>query len=619
MSFFREALSEFLSRDCPVSCTENAILQAIVAKVHYAEWGTGKNRLVLIRLSRPVQMRDEVFLGNLLLNSFLGRTAAVGLENAAGPGRCLNLASDIESYFYLVRTDKSLDELAAAAKEAWLASLPSLYFDMPDQKRGLFGSLVNRLNSYRASFIQPFPLMVVPKAWARRMEMEVRRYLMKAIQAEWPDSVANILANIAFFYGTDGYEVQSPVEFLVRLVTRHSILNGPDLARAVNLPDGYDFSGSGAKDLIAKLIKENAFYADEMGRMLTELLQAFGKSIDSGSLDWLMPYHTRKGTMLDLPPEEVLDEVLRDTVIGGRVCSASSLSSSHLCRMCGIREARLEGATIISNDSFTRFHNQEIHGKDGRLCITCALCAYLHIGLTGTATPVKGPVPKRENVVFFYSDLSLKELLDLKDRIAEEIERWQTSKSVSSEGESPLQKAARASRLERELEAILKGTDVSQVHIFPLGIGASPLNVILLPESFYLESKRFQKSRYVVSHILLWLREHLGANSSLFFNSLPDLSRWGLDSSQLMVVNGSPIDPESEYNRLEYLREIVWSLSRHRIKEGLKYRMVVAERMEQDPFGTFSHLIRENLDSLSISAAADVCNKLYALREVLSG
>src|SRR5271157_812528 len=85
------------------------------------------SHLALVRLFSPVVRREEIFLGNVLLNDFLSKALIRAVEQG-NQGQMALLANDLESYYYLYHGKSSLETISNHFRREVSSSLPDLYF-----------------------------------------------------------------------------------------------------------------------------------------------------------------------------------------------------------------------------------------------------------------------------------------------------------------------------------------------------------------------------------------------------------------------------------------------------------------------------------------------------------
>ena len=122
-AFLAQVANEILDRWGKAETIGGGTIASLVAD-GAAYWEQGLpdgSRLALIRLFSPVVRREEVFLGNVLLNDFLSKALVRAVEQK-GLGRMALLANDLESYYYLYHGRAVLEEVAEAFQQEVLDS-----------------------------------------------------------------------------------------------------------------------------------------------------------------------------------------------------------------------------------------------------------------------------------------------------------------------------------------------------------------------------------------------------------------------------------------------------------------------------------------------------------------
>ncbi len=205
-----------------------------------------KRRLLLVRLTSPVTMRQEVLLGNILFNDFLNKSVVHAVVEAE-LGEILPITNDLENAYYLILTQSDLAAISQAIQDYIMAHLPDLFFGDEDAEHGIHGSL-ETMFSFSSSFYEPFPVFAVPDALSEQMEAKVRQLLFNLIETQPLAShrtrgntmrqhptlaFRTIQAGMAFFYGRDGNETQSHPELMARAVTTYGILSLEELVEAL--------------------------------------------------------------------------------------------------------------------------------------------------------------------------------------------------------------------------------------------------------------------------------------------------------------------------------------------------------------------------------------------------
>jgi hypothetical protein len=523
--------------------------------------------------------------------------------------------NDLSSYNFLVFTAIPLEEIIKKVKKGWIDGFKDLYFSDPPlderekyERKGCYGQFSEMLQNYYKSNIQPFPLMIVPMEYARELEKRIRSYLFNLLESgDWQNQIANFTANFSFFYGqTSGGtgDVQSCPNFLRRLVSEYHVIEPQEMIKAFILPERTDFDDPETKNLIqSKLFQkgENVYYPDGLKEVFEKALQHFANSIeDSGEdqvSDWLFRYHREKRVFLDLTPEMLLDHLVSGVTIGGRSVSVIQTQPvGESCLLCGCYPAILQGATILGSDSFSKFHNHSVNRgtNEKRICLNCALYAYLNIKLSGSKGAGMGQIPRQGNVVFHYGFYTSSEMEGMVSRFGEEAGRVFKPKSdlkmetgVLFEGlESDIKNL-----LLENMRSMARGNDGGEAHLFPIDFGTRQLILFILPGLNDDVQKRFNKNWYAALQMLSWLTEVGGEEGPYYYLSLPD-PRQVIREKSVLVVNGKEFPTSSQLRRHSLYMQIVPELSESRSKDGFKHQMMVAERVGADPLGQLSNELR---------------------------
>ncbi len=213
-------------------------------------------RLSFMRFFSPVVQREEVFLGNVLVNAFLSKAFARAVTEEES-SKVELVANDLESYYFLVRATSDVTQLVDKLRSEVERSLPDLFFGEQDQARGVYGSLETMLDFTKAN-VEPFPVFIMPQSYEERLEVTARESLLHKIEKSSLDrNPTSIMANLAFFYSHDGTEMQSPYLLLGRLASRYGILDADELRRALVLEDGTELTDeSSVKAIIEDSLKQ---------------------------------------------------------------------------------------------------------------------------------------------------------------------------------------------------------------------------------------------------------------------------------------------------------------------------------------------------------------------------
>jgi hypothetical protein len=237
LDIVRQQAEEALRRlDCHGIVSGEYVAESVLHQAAYWEKPIANGEtLVFVRFCSPVVEREEVFLGNILFNAFLSKAFFRAIVNRK-LGSIEPVANDLQSYYFLLRTASDIGQLENAFRAEVGRSLPDLFFGEQNEERGIYGSLERMLDFDKAN-VEPFPVFIMPRVYADRLERAVRVSLLRKIdKTSLARNPTSIMANLAFFYSHDGPEMQSPAKFLGRLAFQHSIVPQEELEKALTIP-----------------------------------------------------------------------------------------------------------------------------------------------------------------------------------------------------------------------------------------------------------------------------------------------------------------------------------------------------------------------------------------------
>lgn len=409
----------------PVELAEAVLRQT----VYWDKVLSNGDHLLFIRLFCPIISRQEVFLGNVLLNAFLSKAFARCVSGETG-NRIQPIANDLQNFYFLVRTRADLPRLVSMFRAEIEEGLPNLFFGEPNEEVGIYGDLAGMF-TFRASNIGPFPVYAVPQFLEKQLEKAVRRELGRLLQAATftEKSLRTVLAALAFFYGrTSGGsgDAQSFAYFVDHLVNDPSydgLLTVEDAKRAFNVEEVN-------KPAIKQSVDSRRYSTEELRVLLSALLTKFATTIDEGSEKWLMGY-LRKGNskFLSISSAGYVDSILVGTQVGYSLLTQDVSSGEVVCRICNSGSVALADSYVVTGLTSFKFHNQSIRNRAEKICMRCSLHSYLAQKLLGTMMlPVGGKlpqVPKTCNLIFHYgrhSDTEVAELIGQIDRLRKLVE-----------------------------------------------------------------------------------------------------------------------------------------------------------------------------------------------------
>jgi hypothetical protein len=419
---------------------EEAAKSIVQQTVYWDRTLKSGGKLLFLRFFSPVVQREEVFLGNILFNNFLGKTFTRAIVDN-GLGQAELVANDLENYYFLIRTTSNLAQLADTFRIEVEHSLSDLFFGEQDEAKGIYGDLSRMFVFYKTDF-EPFPIYAVPEFLAPILEKAVRKELNRLLRpALFPNRVKTVLATLAFFYGrTSGGQgdAQSPSNFINHLVNDKDydgLLKPEKVRKAFNVT-AID------KSSIKKSIDDGTYAGEELRKLLSELAQTFQDSIDKGSTKWLMGFLYKDQKFLTLSEVEYLNEILAFTQVGPFMTVSKTYSklntTAFRCTVCGASPSQTKSSMVVMGIAAFDRHNQSVRQPKKeipRICVRCGLYSYLGQKLLGTqiqsigGTPPKLPqLPKNYNLIFHYGkhdDSQIDELIQKIDLIWERVQTHQ--------------------------------------------------------------------------------------------------------------------------------------------------------------------------------------------------
>jgi len=588
------------------------------------------SHLALIRLFSPVVRREEVFLGNVLLNDFLSKTLSRVVEQK-GLGRMALLANDLESYYCLYQGRAALQEVAEGFQQEVLTSLPALYLGDEDPGRGIYGDVGRMLTFYKSN-IEPFPAFSVPRFLLPELLGKVNEKLRQLVR----DSGTNIniiLAILSFFYARDGAEMQSFHAFLRRAM--NDGLLAADAVRAVfALNPGEDFD----KDVFTERKKSQVIDRAQLQVAIEGFLSNVEQQLAKGPAENLAANLASK--MLALSTERMAGVLVQGVQLGFlSLGGRQEKEGGWPCRFCGADAAIIVEKNITAGFGAGRFYNQSPKQQpfEQALCGRCGISSYLMTKLLGmhSARPQpKGkdfPVPKQYNLVFHYGHhdeaetqrlaAMIDDLFDLigsfrqraqeekrffsVEYIREEVAKRAAERQAAGEVPSSEEEAFAALIADDAMAPGLETlghmrTDV-QAQVLPLGVGHYRLLVFVLPqlqpgskEGLDFVQRRFSRSRLAAFTLLALLRKLCGCDGPYYFQSVPTLAPGCFDANTF-YVQGKAENADEALRRYSAIVNFARRVAKYREGHSLLADWILlAERLEEDPLGMVSDILRDS-------------------------
>lgn len=620
------------------------------------------DKLLFVRFFSPITQREEVFLGNILFNAFLCKSFSCAVKESR-LGSAELVANDLENFYFLIRTDSDIKELVDVFVNEVIHNLPDLFFGELDEERGVYGDL-ERMFAFRKSDFEPFPVYAMPQFLAPHLEKAVRRELRKLLKdAVFHNRLRTVFATLAFFYGrTSGSrgDTQSFSNFIDHLVNDadyDGLLIADDVKKAFNI-------SAVNKTNIKESIDKETYNTEGLRMLLSNLSEAFQSSIDSGSAKWLMGFLHKNGKFLNISPTEYISSLLMNAQLGYQLFPKSVAGKNFLCRICNTIQAEVEDRYVTIGLNAFRFNNQSVRQQSEKICVRCALYAYLAQKLLGTEMISAGgklpQVPKTYNLIFHYGKHDSNEIEQLVQRIdliwdlvqiheeAEQIRR-EVSKQVKSLQDKLKQIKGEGTRQKREQELTQRQAELQQAqekvsaledqilqvypwikdlggssvpsenpsldtlasiqlsesrierHILGLGMGGYRMILFVLPQirppygakEHDFAQRRFSNSRVTVSAMLAFLRQLCGCDGPFYYQSLPTLTPSAFQPDTF-YIRDEPIHVERAQKEYEAVTQLAWRLIWQSGSDGFVRKVILAEKLLEDPLGTFSAIMRDS-------------------------
>lgn len=593
--------------------------------------GDGR-QLHLLRIHAPLAVREEVFLGNMLLNDFLFKSLPASAKKV-GVSKCTMVMADLESAYFLMCGELNLNHLQEAYLTVLEERLPDLYFASEDLEQGFHGSLDRMLTFYKAN-IEPFPIFALPAELLPDLLQHVGIWLRTVSGKEGvraladvshiPDQVAEsrrinvILAVLSFFFARDGTEMQSFYGFLDNAM-EDSRLSSDTIFEAFRVAPGQEFS----KKYFNKIKGDPE--AIEFGALhlaITDFLERFETERAAGNFDLNQYYQANK--MMPTNLRVVATQLVNGMQLGYTTITPDGESQAENklpCRLCGYDAAVIQECHIIGGVNTGKRFNQSVKKLSEPFCVRCATSSYLVTKRLGVQFDGGFPIPNLYNIVFHYGvheDQEIRVLQRQMDHMLETADlrraEYPTRKLLEDLGEirrqSLINEDSNAENLIESLLADFNFLEASRdvaaqmvktvtTQVISLGDGPYRLFVFVLPqlrpgskESIDYVQKRFSASRLAAYTLLALLRGLCGCYGPYYFQSLPRVSETRTDDDVFYVQN-RPESASEVIRRYGAVVEFARQVCRYRTGNSLLADWILlAERVLEDPLSVFSEVLR---------------------------
>lgn len=636
--FITNAVSETLQKwNLEGSASTNKIATLIADGTAYWELTLPDgSHLALVRLFFPVIRREEIFLGNVLLNDFLSKAL---LRAAGANASAALLANDLESYYYLFRGCSSLEEIGKSFRQEVAHSLPELYLGDEAPDRGIHGDLDRMLTFYKSN-IEPFPAFSLPRPLLPHLLAKANGTIRR-VALDKETNINVLLSILCFLYARNGAEMQSVHAFLNRAM-REGLLCKEKMCEAFSLNQEEELD----KETFMERKKGEVIDRSKLHDCIEEFLRRIEAEIAQGHANTEEVASNLAEKMLASSVDQVADALLSAVQIGFlpllKAGDKKPISSGRdlPCRFCGADGAVIVEKNITGGFGAGRFHNQSSKGDpfEEALCIRCGISSYLATKLLGmhSAKPQPKskdyPVSKQYNIVFHYGRHDAAEVLQLQNVIDDimdlisEFRRSAMAKKRPFSLESLKDELANrtAQRLAQESSESLSPEDAlaaliaedetvpgleilaqtpldERAQILPLGLSDYRLLVFVLPrlqhgpkEGLDFVNHRLSRSRLAAFTLLALLRKLCGCDGPYYYQSVPSLSP-GSFNENTFYVRGRAENADDVIRRYSAIVNFARKVSKYRDGHSLLADWILlAERLEEEPLETFSDILRRS-------------------------
>ena len=589
--------------------------------------------IALIRLFSPVVRREEIFLGSVLLNDFFSKALIRAVEHG-NQGQMVLLANDLDSYYYLYHGRASLESIRDLFLQEISSSLPELYFGDEDPDRGIYGDISRMLTFYKSN-IEPYPAFSVPRVLLPQLLQKANEALRRLASDE-ETNINVVFAVLSFFYARNGAEMQSVHAFLKRSMDE-GLLPADKIRAVFALGQDDDFEKETfmerKKGAVIDRLRLQEVVEDFLVRAETDIVQGRADSLASNLAE----------KMPDLSLDQIADSLQSGVQLGflsmGGMAVEEEMGCRLPCRFCGSDAAIIQEKNITAGFGAGRFCNQSSKREpfEDALCGRCGISSYLVTKLLGmhNAKPQPKskdyPVSKQYNIVFHYGRHNQAEVLQLRDTIddifdlvgefrkkaieekhpfsleyvKEEISRRAAERQAEDKGIPTPEDALAALIAEDD---VVPGLDIlahtpqeERAQVLALGSGDYRLLVFILPrlqpgreEALDFVNHRLSRSRLAAFTLLALLRKLCGCDGPYYFQSVPILRPGGFNPDTFYVL-GRAENASEAIRHYSAIVNFARKVSKYRDGHSLAADWILlAERLEDDPLGTFSDILRDS-------------------------
>lgn len=624
-SIFVQSVADVLSQwSLPVDPWAGQIAEQISRGTMQWQQVMDNGRILhLLRVYAPIIQREEVFLGNVLLNDFFFKALPAAAERI-GLTQFASVANDLESAYFLAYGNLDTDQLQQAFLDVVAERLPNLYFADNDPTVGIYGQFNTMLTFYKAN-IEPFPVFIVPvvllpnllkrvSKWLRLISSSDGAYELAELE-HLPLEVASsrrinvILSALTFFFCQDGMEMQSFHRFLANAIEDGRL--PPELIKqAFGVTPDRPFAKKQFNK--AKNKGENLDFS-ALEQAISAFLDNTIANLEQGGKSVEQFYLATK--MLPQSLLEVAASLTHNLQVGYTTLTDPNVAADDaaICRLSGQNIAYIKECHIIGGVNTGKRFNQSLKRNEQRFSVRTALAAYLANKLLGMQFDGGFPIPRTYNVVFHYGRYSDDEREVFQQQLDYLIEyAGKTEKSVAELDEGL--KEIRSKALQEQnltdfsdvtgdwgepiMETLSHLEPSTKAQVLALGSGFYRLFIFVLPqfrpgsqEGIDFVQKRFSHSRLAAFTLLALLRGLCRSDGPYYYQSLPRLST-GTEAGVFYVQN-KPERADEALRKYGAIVDFARQVSRYRRGHSLLADWILlAERLLEDPLGVFSDVLR---------------------------
>jgi len=138
-------------------------------------------------------------------------------------------------------------------------------------------------------------------------------------------------------------------------------------------------------------------------------------------------------------------------------------------------------------------------------------------------------------------------------------------------------------------------------HVLGLGMGGYRMVLFVLPQirapynakEHDFAQRRFSDSRVTATALLSFLHELCGCDGPFYYQSLPTLTPDAFQRDTF-YVRDEPISIEQARNEYEVVTQLAWKLVWQRGSDGFVRKVILAEKLLEDPLGTLAGVMRDS-------------------------